>query len=74
MQGSGLATTPSKPRMRKCPQRVGRLASATLITDAKGIDLIIRFEARGAAVSMDWMFRVGVGCRRGMRGAAAEVE
>jgi len=31
------ATRPSKPRMRKCPQRVGKSASAILVTLAKGI-------------------------------------
>ena len=37
LQGSGLSTTPSKPRMRKCPQRVGKSASATLRTLSNGI-------------------------------------
>src|ERR1035437_3583971 len=37
LRGSGSATTPSKPRMRKCPQRVGKSASASLRTDSKGI-------------------------------------
>src|SRR6202022_472473 len=32
LQDSGAACMPSKPRMRKCPQRVGRSASATFLT------------------------------------------
>ena len=37
LQGSGLSMTPSKPRMRKCPQRVGKSASATFVTLANGM-------------------------------------
>jgi hypothetical protein len=37
LHGCGLVAMPSKPRMRKCPQRVGKSASATLVTDAKGM-------------------------------------
>ena len=40
MQAWGLSTTPSKPRMRKCPQRVGRSASATFRTISKAIFLL----------------------------------
>src|ERR1700733_13042807 len=37
LHGSGLSITPSKPRMRNCPQRVGKSASAILVTAEKGI-------------------------------------
>src|SRR5580693_8586077 len=37
LQAAGFSTMPSKPRMRKWPQRVGKSASATLVTLAKGM-------------------------------------
>jgi hypothetical protein len=37
LQAVGFSTMPSKPRMRKWPQRVGKSASASLVTLAKGM-------------------------------------
>src|SRR5277367_6861676 len=37
LQAAGFSTMPSKPRMRKWPQRVGKSASAILVTLAKGM-------------------------------------
>src|SRR5580704_2256426 len=37
LQAAGFSTMPSKPRMRKCPQRVGKSASAAFVTLAKGM-------------------------------------
>ena len=36
-QGSGSVMTPSKPWMRKCPQREGKSASAILLTVTEGM-------------------------------------
>src|SRR6201996_9220778 len=37
LHGAGEVTRPSKPRMRNCPQRVGKSASATFFTLSSGI-------------------------------------
>src|SRR5205823_9131894 len=37
LQAAGFSTMPSKPRMRNCPQRVGKSASATFVTLANGM-------------------------------------
>src|ERR1700761_2267086 len=37
LHGAGEVTRPSKPRMRKCPQRVGKSASATFFTLSSGM-------------------------------------
>src|SRR5271156_5418954 len=37
LQAAGFSIRPSKPRMRKCPQRGGKSASATLVTLANGM-------------------------------------
>ena len=37
LQGGGLSRMPSKPKMRKCPQRVGKSASAMRRNEENGM-------------------------------------
>src|SRR5438045_2434229 len=76
LHAAGFSTRPSKPRMRNCPHRVGKSASATFVTLANGMISLyvsvlmdIGFAMRGFDAGEDtWVARAITQRQRRCRG------